>query len=99
MINMDMIGRMKDSALVVQGVGTAPQWQPLIERLHQPPQFKLSLKKKSPCPSDHSSFYQKNIPVLFFFTNQHEDYHRVTDDAEKINVVDEARFRVLSRDW
>jgi len=92
MINMDMIGRMKDSALVVQGVGTAPQWQPLIERLHQPPQFKLSLKKEGPGPSDHSSFYQKNIPVLFFFTNQHEDYHRVTDDAEKVNVEDEARI-------
>jgi acetylornithine deacetylase/succinyl-diaminopimelate desuccinylase-like protein len=92
MINMDMIGRMKDSALVVHGVGTAPQWQPLIARLHQPPQFKLSLKKEGPGPSDHSSFYQKNIPVLFFFTNQHEDYHRVTDDAEKINVKDEARI-------
>ncbi len=92
MINMDMIGRMKDSALVVQGVGTAPQWQPLVERLHQPPQFNLSLKKEGPGPSDHSSFYQKNIPVLFFFTNQHEDYHRVTDDAEKVNVEDEARI-------
>ena len=92
MFNMDMIGRMKDSALVVQGVGTAPQWQPLITRLHQPPQFKLALKPEGPGPSDHSSFYQKNIPVLFFFTNQHEDYHRVTDDAEKINVVDEARI-------
>jgi hypothetical protein len=92
MINMDMIGRMKDSALVVQGVGTAPQWQPLIERLHQPRQFNLSLKKEGPGPSDHSSFYQKNIPVLFFFTNQHEDYHRVTDDADKINVEDEARI-------
>jgi Zn-dependent M28 family amino/carboxypeptidase len=91
MINMDMIGRMKDSTLVVQGVGTAPQWPPLIERLHQQ-QFKLSLKKEGPGPSDHSSFYQKNIPVLFFFTNQHEDYHRVTDDAEKINVHDEARI-------
>jgi len=92
MINMDMIGRMKDSALVVQGIGTAPQWPPLIARLHQPPQFKLALKSEGPGPSDHSSFYQKNIPVLFFFTNQHEDYHRVTDDAEKINVADEARI-------
>jgi acetylornithine deacetylase/succinyl-diaminopimelate desuccinylase-like protein len=91
MINMDMIGRMKDSALVVQGVGTAPQWPPLIARLHQPPQFNLALKSEGPGPSDHSSFYQKNIPVLFFFTNQHEDYHRVTDDAEKINAADEAR--------
>jgi hypothetical protein len=92
MINMDMIGRMKDSTLVVQGVGTAPQWQPLIERLHQQ-QFNLALKKEGPGPSDHSSFYQKNIPVLFFFTNNlHEDYHRVTDDADKINAEGEARI-------
>jgi hypothetical protein len=92
MINMDMIGRMRDSTLVVQGIGTSPHWQPLVERLNQPFQFRLTLKKEGPGPSDHSSFYQKNIPVLFFFTNQHEDYHRVTDDADKINVRDQARI-------
>ncbi len=92
MINMDMIGRMKDSVLVVQGVGTAPQWQPVIERLRPSYPFKLTLKKEGSGPSDHESFYRKNIPVLFFFTNQHEDYHRVTDDAEKINAQDQARI-------
>jgi Zn-dependent M28 family amino/carboxypeptidase len=92
MINMDMIGRMRDSLLVVQGIGTSPQLQTLVERLNQPRQFQLTLKKDGRGPSDHASFYQKNIPVLFFFTNQHEDYHRVTDDADKINVDDEARI-------
>jgi len=95
MINMDMIGRMKDSVLVVHGVGTAPQWQPAIERLQPSYSFKLTLKKEGPGPSDHESFYRKNIPVLFFFTNQHEDYHRVTDDAEKINAQDQARILQL----
>jgi len=92
MINMDMIGRLRDSLLVVHGIGTSPQWQAVIERLHQPPQFQLTLKKEGPGPSDHASFYRKNIPVLFFFTNHHEDYHRVTDDADKINADGEARI-------
>jgi Zn-dependent M28 family amino/carboxypeptidase len=95
MINMDMIGRMKDSVLVVQGVGTAPQWQPVIERLRPSYPFKMTLKKEGPGPSDHESFYRKNVPVLFFFTNQHEDYHRVTDDAEKINAQDQAHILQL----
>jgi hypothetical protein len=92
MINMDMVGRMRDSMLVVHGIGTSPPWQALVERLNQPPQFRLTLKKEGPGPSDHASFYRKNIPVLFFFTNEHEDYHRVTDDADKINAGDEARI-------
>jgi hypothetical protein len=95
MINMDMIGRMNDRTLVIEGIGTAPQWQPLIERLSPPYQFKLALKKDGRGPSDHTSFYEKNLPVLFFFTNLHDDYHRVTDDAEKINVQAEARILQL----
>jgi hypothetical protein len=95
MINMDMIGRMRDSTLVVQGIGTSPHFQPLIERLNQSYRLNLTLKKDGTGPSDHTSFYQKNIPVLFFFTNQHEDYHRVTDDAHKINTCGEARVLQL----
>ncbi len=92
MINMDMIGRMKDSVLVVQGIGTSPSFQPMVERLGQSHPFKLALKKEGPGPSDHESFYRKNIPVLFFFTNLHEDYHRVSDDAEKIKAQDQAHI-------
>jgi Zn-dependent M28 family amino/carboxypeptidase len=92
MINMDMIGRLRDSLLVVHGVGTSPPWQALVESLNHPPQFRLTLKKEGPGPSDHASFYRKNIPVLFFFTNEHSDYHRVTDDADKINIEGEARI-------
>lgn len=95
MINMDMIGRMRGDSLIVEGLGTAPQWPPLVERLSPPFNFHLALKKEGRGPSDHSSFYEKNIPVLFFFTNLHRDYHRVTDDADKINAQDQARILQL----
>ncbi len=85
MLNMDMIGRLNDERrLVVGGVGTAPDFVPLLESL---PKDNLSLKMDSSGvgPSDHTSFYLKNIPVLFFFTGQHADYHKPTDDVDKIN--------------
>jgi len=92
MLNMDMIGRLKDSALVVQGVGTSPDFAALVERCNAETRLKLSLKKDGLGPSDHSSFYQKNLPVLFFFSGLHEDYHRASDDANKINANGEAQI-------
>jgi len=92
MLNMDMIGRMQDSSLVVHGVGTSPRFPELVERCNPENYFKLSLKKDGLGPSDQSSFYQKNVPVLFFFTGLHQDYHRVTDDADKINAAGEAEI-------
>jgi hypothetical protein len=92
MINMDMIGRLQDSALVVQGVGTSPRFPELVKSLDSAKSFKLSLKKDGLGPSDQSSFYQKNIPVLFFFTGLHSDYHRVSDDADKINAAGETEI-------
>ncbi len=97
MLNMDMIGRLNDERrLVVGGVGTAPDFVPIIEQL---PKENLSIKLDSSGvgPSDHTSFYWKNIPVLFFFTGQHADYHKPTDDIEKINFTgqrDVLRFAV-----
>lgn len=84
MVNMDMIGRLNpEGKLMVGGVGTAPDFVPLLERL----QTDLVLAKDSSGvgPSDHTSFYLKNIPVLFFFTGQHSDYHKPTDDAHLVN--------------
>ncbi|MCK6558961.1 M20/M25/M40 family metallo-hydrolase [candidate division KSB1 bacterium] len=95
MINMDMIGRLRDSTLIVQGVGTSPRWQTLVDSLKANTHLKLKLVKDGHGPSDHASFYLKNIPVLFFFTDLHEDYHRVTDDADKINVAGEAEVLQL----
>jgi hypothetical protein len=90
MINMDMIGRLNYSTkkLIIYGVGTSPVWVPIIDSV----KTNFSIKKDSAGigPSDQTSFYLKNIPVLHFFTGQHEDYHKPGDDAEKINYEGEA---------
>ncbi|MDX6613467.1 MAG: hypothetical protein QOD75_2653, partial [Blastocatellia bacterium] len=134
MINMDMIGRMKNDNLIVGGIGTAPQWRSLIESENQmqsltinasapanAPEdmsrrtaagiplvvsangrtivtsepgknFALTLNEDGFGPSDHSSFYSKQVPVLFFWTGTHEDYHKPSDTADKINYKGEARI-------
>ena len=89
MINMDMIGRMKDGRLIVGGVGTAKEWRDLIAGEKQ---FQLTLNEDGFGPSDHSSFYGKQIPVLFFWTGTHNDYHKPSDTFDKINYADEARI-------
>ena len=86
MFNMDMVGRLKDDKLMVMGIGTAPRWKGLIEKLGKEHGFKLTLKPEGIGPSDHSSFYRKKIPVLHFFTGIHADYHKPSDDWDKINV-------------
>lgn len=86
MFNLDMVGRMKDDELVVYGTGTARQFDPLLDKLNSTFGFKLKREPGGFGPSDHSSFYAVNIPVLHFFTGLHNDYHRPTDDANKINV-------------
>lgn len=86
MINMDMIGRMnEDSLLTVFGIGTSSKWEEIIVAKNNN-RFNLSLNDDGYGPSDHSSFYGKEIPVLFFFTGTHTDYHRPSDDADKINI-------------
>ncbi|MCX8056645.1 MAG: M20/M25/M40 family metallo-hydrolase [Ignavibacteria bacterium] len=85
MINMDMIGRMNENKLTVYGTGTSPKWKPLLNKLNSDSSFKLNFIDGGFGPSDHSSFYAKNIPVLFFFTGTHQDYHKPSDDFDKIN--------------
>ena len=90
MINLDMIGRLNtNKELIVFGTGTSKNFSKLVKNLNKDFNFKLTLKKEGYGPSDQSSFYAKKIPVLFFFTGTHTDYHRPTDDADKINVVGE----------
>jgi aminopeptidase YwaD len=93
MINMDMIGRMKDRKLVVGGVGTAKEWRQLLTVPNG--DFELTLNEDGYGPSDHSSFYSKQIPVLFFWTGTHSDYHKPSDTFDKINYNDEARILSL----
>lgn len=84
MINMDMVGRLKaDSTLAVYGVGTSPILKQTLKSHND--NFKLIVKESGIGPSDHTSFYNADIPVLHFFTGQHEDYHKPTDDFEKLN--------------
>jgi Tol biopolymer transport system component len=85
MINMDMIGRLdKDKSLVVGGVGTAPDFSAIVTK-NKPAGFNVTLDNTGQGPSDHTSFYLKDIPVLYFFTGTHNDYHKPSDDEDKIN--------------
>ena len=90
MINMDMVGRLNEGthALTVGGIGTSPAWGKAVDL--KTPDFKIVVDSSGVGPSDHSSFYHKNIPVLFFFTGTHKDYHKPSDDADKINYEGEA---------
>lgn len=89
MINMDMVGRLNDSskAMTIGGFGTSPAWSEVINPIKDLKGFSIKYDSSGTGPSDHTSFYRKNIPVLFFFTGLHTDYHRPTDDFEKINSI------------
>ncbi|MGZ8523842.1 MAG: M28 family peptidase, partial [Chitinophagaceae bacterium] len=93
MINMDMVGRLNDSTkiLAVGGYGTSPQWATVINAQDKKLPFVIKLDSSGSGPSDHTSFYRKDIPVLFFFTGQHKDYHRPGDDADRINYEGELK--------
>lgn len=88
MINMDMVGRLNDSskALTIGGVGTSPSWSTTFSSLPNK-YFKVKFDSSGTGPSDHTSFYRKDIPVLFFFTGLHSDYHRPSDDSDKLNYT------------
>jgi Zn-dependent M28 family amino/carboxypeptidase len=94
MINMDMVGRLNDSSEVVTvgGYGTSPQWSSLIDPNNKKNPFVIRIDSSGTGPSDHTSFYRKDIPVLFFFTGLHTDYHKPTDDADKINYIGETKI-------
>ncbi|NVJ89853.1 MAG: M28 family peptidase [Flavobacteriaceae bacterium] len=84
MINMDMVGRMKkDSTLAIYGTGTSPIFKQVLKSHNS--SFKLIQQESGVGPSDHTSFYLADIPVLHFFTGQHSDYHKPGDDSDKLN--------------
>ena len=85
MINLDMIGRLKDSVFTISGVGTSSIFSSLIDSLDKKSHLKIKKDFSGYGPSDHSSFYAKNIPVLSFFSGFHNDYHLPEDDWEMIN--------------
>ncbi len=91
MINFDMVGRLRDDKLIIYGLATAKEMDSVVAWANEPVGLKVSLVGDGFGPSDQSSFYAKNIPVLHFFTDVHADYHRATDDADKINVAGEVK--------
>lgn len=129
MINMDMIGRMRDRKLSIGGIGTAQEWRDIVKQANATQSMSVAANSGSPAPkgvpivvsangrtimttdpngtfeltmnedgygpSDHSSFYSKQVPVLFFFTGTHNDYHKPSDTFDKINYNDEARILSL----
>lgn len=89
MVNMDMVGRLNnDKGLQIGGIGTSPSWTAILKS-SLPSGLKVSYDSSGTGPSDHTSFYRKDIPVLFFFTGTHTDYHKPSDDADKINYEGE----------
>ena len=90
MINLDMVGRLNDSskAITIGGYGTSPQWSSIIKTNKKSP-LQIRIDSSGTGPSDHTSFYRKDIPVLFYFTGLHADYHKPTDDYDKINYPGE----------
>jgi aminopeptidase YwaD len=86
MLNMDMIGRLREGALDVHGVGTSPIWRPLVEEANRSAGLSLKIREGGYGPSDHNVFYAAGKPVLFVFTGPHADYHRPSDTADKISA-------------
>ena len=96
MVNFDMVGRLRNDKLIVYGVSTATELSSIIESANLAPRLAVSAVGDGFGPSDHSSFYAKGIPVLHFFTDLHDDYHKATDDVEKINAPGEARVVAMA---
>lgn len=104
MVNLDMVGRLRPDPktnkdnLIVYGTGTSKEFDKLIVNLNEKYGFQLKKVPGGMGPSDHASFYAKQIPVFFFFTGDHPDYHKPTDTADKINLVGMRRIADLVTD-
>ncbi|MEP2670354.1 MAG: M28 family peptidase [Cyclobacteriaceae bacterium] len=95
MINMDMVGKLDEQkALAIHGTGTSPSWEGILNKSNTD-SISLLFRPSGIGPSDHTSFYLQDIPVLHFFTGQHEDYHKPTDDSEKLNYEGMAKIALM----
>lgn len=96
MLNFDMIGRLRNDRLLVFGTGTSAEWPSIISAANGTTHFTLALVPDGFGPSDHSAFYARDVPVLHFFSDTHEDYHKASDDADRINTEGIARIVSLA---
>jgi membrane-associated protease RseP (regulator of RpoE activity) len=92
MINMDMIGRIKDDKVYIGGVGTGSTFKAVLDHAQKEAPFKIEYSAGGYSSSDHTSFVTKKIPVLFFFSGLHSDYHKPSDTWDKINGPSAARL-------
>lgn len=98
MLNMDMVGRLRGNQVSVLGGESAEEWKEIVPALCEKDLLSCSLSGDGYGPSDHSPFYAAGVPVLHFFTGAHEDYHRPSDDADKINAAGGAQIAGLVAD-
>tara|TARA_B100001059_G_scaffold193184_1_gene196829 strand:- start:49 stop:2037 length:1989 start_codon:yes stop_codon:yes gene_type:complete len=98
MINMDMMGRLRENTLSISGTGTAVEFDELLPRLIEPTGFVVRASPGGLGPSDHSNFFKRDVPVLFFFTGDHDDYHTPRDRAWLLNPEGTARIIDLAAD-
>ncbi|HEY6168886.1 MAG TPA: M28 family peptidase, partial [Verrucomicrobiae bacterium] len=96
-VNFDMVGRLRDNKLNLQGVGSSSVWRKLIEKRNVAAGFNLALQDDPYLPTDVTAFYPKGVPVLHFFTGSHEDYHRPSDTAEKLDYAGMERITKFAR--
>jgi len=92
MLNLDMVGRISNNTLTVYGTGTAREFDELLTQANELGQFEIKRQPEGVGPSDHQSFFMKGIPVYHFFSGFHPDYHRPSDDFDKINLNGIARI-------
>lgn len=110
MVNLDMVGRLRPEAapwwraaaakdkVLIEGSGTAKEFNALLDGLARKHDFVFSKKADGTGPSDHDSFYNKKVPVIFYWTGYHDEYHRPSDTSDKINVAGMRRIADLSED-
>jgi hypothetical protein len=96
-LNFDMVGRLNENKLILQGAGSSAFWRRLIEKRNVAAGFNIVLQEDPYLPTDVTAFYPKEVPVLNFFTGSHEDYHRPTDTADKLNYEGLARIGQFAR--
>ncbi|MCX6601004.1 MAG: M20/M25/M40 family metallo-hydrolase [bacterium] len=96
MINLDMVGRVRNNKLTVMGCNTAAEFEQIVRKADEPVGLQITCKGGGYGPSDHMAFFTADRPVLFLFSGAHEDYHRASDDADKINYADMARVVELA---
>jgi len=96
-VNFDMAGRLRENKLSLQGVGSSKAWRRLVEKRNVAAGFNLSLQDDPYLPTDVTAFYPKGVPVLNFFTGGHDDYHRPTDTADKLDYDGLERITKFAR--